>query len=201
MKLACIGDSLTECRVLSEKMRWPAKLGEKLGIKCVNFGIAGDTTGGMLGRCQRELMKEEYTHCFLMGGTNDIWYGATWRQTLPNVFAMVRQAQFLKIQPIIGLVPLFVLPDPQNDPYELFPPVDGYDSFVEKMQEYREILIKFCHSENLPCVDVYTGMMDKISGERVDPSLFLEDGLHFNELGCEMVSDCVAQKCRELKIQ
>lgn len=197
MKVACIGDSLTECRVLPEEIRWATLLGRRLNVEVNNFGIAGDTTGGMLSRFQRVLMEDKFTHCYLMGGTNDIWYGATWRQILPNIFAMVRHAQFLKVTPVIGIPPLFVIPEPENDPYALFPPVDGYESFIHKMEEYREILIKFCVSENLSYGDVLRYMCSEKGGNTVDETMFLDDGLHFNEQGCCRVADCVEEAIKK----
>jgi lysophospholipase L1-like esterase len=195
MKLACLGDSLTECRVLDGEKRWTKKLSEKLGAECVNYGLAGDTTGGMLARCQRELMKSPFTHCFIMGGTNDTWFGEEWQCLISNTFAMIRHAQFLKIVPIIGIPPLFVIPGSVNDPYALYPPVDGYDGFIAKMKDYREQLIRLCRSESLCCADVFSAVLSAENREKVDSALFLNDGLHFNESGCEIVADSIAAAC------
>lgn len=74
ISIACMGDSLTEGYLISEKSCWPSLLDKETGLKIINCGICGDTTGGMLARFYEMVIVPKPNYVIIMGGTNDIWY-------------------------------------------------------------------------------------------------------------------------------
>ena len=53
MKIICMGDSITYGHGLSHlSQRWTDLVAARTGHALVNRGVSGDTTGGMLSRCQ-----------------------------------------------------------------------------------------------------------------------------------------------------
>ena len=50
MELICLGDSLTFGYGVPKGSRWTTRLAQKTGWRIYNFGVCGDTTGGMLTR-------------------------------------------------------------------------------------------------------------------------------------------------------
>ena len=103
MKLLCLGDSLTEGYEINVDVRWTNLLQEDLSTEIVNCGISGDTTTGMLARCERLLLKHQPTHIIIFGGTNDLWFGLKDEFILSNIHAMRRQSKYHNIESIVGI--------------------------------------------------------------------------------------------------
>ena len=58
MKILCLGDSLTYGMGVLHKERWSSLVAEQTGYTVVNRGISGDTTGGMLARFERDVLRQ-----------------------------------------------------------------------------------------------------------------------------------------------
>ena len=75
MKIACMGDSITlGVGLPGYQGRWTDLVSERTGHTLVNMGIGGDTTGGMLARCQNQIFGQGYDAMILLGGSNDLSY-------------------------------------------------------------------------------------------------------------------------------
>ena len=73
--LICIGDSLTEGADIPAGHSWPELVGNALNMDVINGGIGGDTTTGMLARFHPEVVARKPALVFILGGTNDLWWG------------------------------------------------------------------------------------------------------------------------------
>ena len=59
MKIICMGDSITYGHGLSDlSQRWSDLVSTRTGHTLVNRGVSGDTTGGMLARCQTQVFAD-----------------------------------------------------------------------------------------------------------------------------------------------
>ena len=86
MKIICIGDSLTYGYGVWSSQCWVTLLAERInenrrsGIRCLNFGTNGDTSGYMLDRARRHIIPDKAEAgdiIIIMGGANDVlMYGA-----------------------------------------------------------------------------------------------------------------------------
>jgi acyl-CoA thioesterase-1 len=177
--MICIGDSLTEGTDIPVGHAWPALIANALSLEVINCGIGGDTTGGMLSRFYPEVVDRRPTVVFIMGGTNDLWWGWEVNTILGNLFSMVVQARHHGIAPVIGLpVPVNI---PAAEASEFSPPWGGYARFSARMEELIEALTRHAAESEVAVVDLHTPFLEANRQARTD--LFLPDGLHPNRDG------------------
>lgn len=165
MKLLCLGDSLTEGYEINLDVSWTNLLSKKLNIEVINCGISGDTTTGMLARCERLLLKHQPTHAIILGGTNDLWFGLKDEFILSNIHAMRRQAKHHNVESIIGI------PTPTFNLNELNM---IHENYSECIRSFRNSLVRYCEEDNQHYIDF---------GQSMITEHFLEDSVHPNEEG------------------
>ena len=171
-KLVCLGDSLTEGYGIESQHRWSDLLTKDLQIEIVNRGISGDTTAGMLARFHYDVIAHEPTHVIIMGGTNDLWQGLADEQILSNIRTMTRHARYHNFEAIIGLPTPFFYYDPAMTPFA------DAQWFDERLNVFRGKLQSFAENDDRHFIDFAKDMK---------PEMFLEDGLHPNEEGNEVM--------------
>ena len=177
--MACLGDSLTQGADVAKERRWCALSANSLRITVHNHGIGGDTTAGMLARFHTEILPHHPCYVFLMGGTNDLWWGLDTDLIFANLFSLVCQARYYEIAPIIGIpLPIHEAFARQSD---FSVPMGGYKNFMNRLQHFTEVLAETAAQNDVPTVD-FNRMFIRQNGT-VDDDLFLPDGLHPNEQG------------------
>lgn len=191
--MICLGDSLTEGADIPVGHTWPALVSNALNLEVINYGIGGDTTQGMLSRFYPEVAAKKPAFAFIMGGTNDLWWGVEVNIILANIFSIVVQARHHGIAPVIGL-PLPVDADAarRND---FSPPWEGYEKLVEKMDELVEKLILHAKDSEVAVIDLHGPFLIDRRVARQD--LFLPDGLHPNRTGHLCISRAIVSGFRE----
>ena len=180
-QLFCLGDSLTFGLGVRRQERWTTLTEQNTGIRVVNLGCNGDTTGGMLVRLQNQILSShaaagEPAGVLLMGGSNDIFYSGSASAARGNMGAMIHQTLSAGLQPIVG-IPLPV--DPALAPRKWAHVVDFPQAAV-LLTEYARWLEDFSAAFSVKTVDFRAEFL-KPDGT-VDPALFL-DGLHPNREG------------------
>jgi len=180
MKLLCLGDSLTEGYEIDKSVRWTDLLANKLEIEIFNCGISGDTTAGMLARCTQLLEQYNPTHLLIFGGTNDLFFGLNDELILSNIHAMTRQARYLEVESLIGIPTLSMNLSELNLVEE---------NYSECIRSFRNTLIKYCKKEERLFIDFAINMKH---------IHFLEDGIHPNELGQDVMMHNVMKSITEL---
>ncbi len=173
MKLACMGDSLTNGHGLPSNICWTTQLSKSLNIEVVNYGISGDTSGGMVGRFNHMLLVEKPSHVFIMGGTNDLSFGLPDNIILSNIKTMTRQARHLGIPFIIG-IPSTYYPNGDAKLYEI-----NVKEFGARLKGYQYRLKEFVEIDQCPFIDFSEGLSKED---------FLEDGIHPNESGQKIMA-------------
>ncbi|NND51308.1 MAG: hypothetical protein HKN54_02815 [Flavobacteriaceae bacterium] len=169
MKIVCLGDSLTEGYEIKQASRWTDLIKNELKIDIVNAGISGDTTAGMLSRCEQLLLKEKPTHVIILGGTNDLWFGLNDELILANIHAISRMCRFYKAEAIIGII------TPSVNLTELN--IIG-ENYSECIRTFRTSLINYCKLEN----GLYIDFSEQITSDHM-----LADGVHPNSSGHELM--------------
>ncbi|WP_445956424.1 GDSL-type esterase/lipase family protein [Yeosuana sp.] len=164
-KILCLGDSITFGYEIEVSQRWTNLLQENLNCNVLNFGINGDTTSGMLARCERLLIEHHPTHLIILGGTNDLWFGLTDGFIISNIYAIIKQAKHNNVEVIIGI------PTPSYNLEELNFQNKNYSDTINN---FRKSLINFCVYKDLNYIDFGANMKDYH---------FLDDGIHPNEAG------------------
>lgn len=177
--LVCHGDSLTEGKDLDRGAAWPALVGHLCGLKIVNCGIGGDTTGGLLARFYPDVIARKPDFVLLLGGTNDLWWGVQTPQVMANLFAMVCQARYH------GITPLIATPLPMDASVAqqagFSPPPDGFKGCVRRIGELSVQLLAAARDDEIVGIDLFGPFMAE--NEAADVTCFLDDGLHLNAHG------------------
>lgn len=178
MKIICMGDSITYGFGLPDlSKRWSDVTAARTGHTILNRGVSGDTTGGMLARCQTQVFNQRPDAMVLLGGINDISILGQYRPVCANVVAICRQAELLKLPVILG-VPLPIFPP------DMYPPVwDTEQDMVrtaQLAQQYADWIRHYASDHQLPLADFRTPFLR--SDGTVDRTLF-QDGLHPTEEG------------------
>ncbi len=182
--LMCIGDSLTESADIPVGHGWPALVSNALDLEVINAGIGGDTTAGMLARFPVLLAAKTPAFVFMLGGTNDLWWGWEVNTVLGNLFSMVVQARHHAITPVIGLpLPVNVATAKAAD---FSPPLDGYHRLSKKLEALTEALIFHATESEVAVVDLYRPFME--DAHKVRSTFFLPDGLHPNRTGHQVIA-------------
>ena len=188
--IVCLGDSLTEGADLDEAARWPALVGHALNLDVINCGIGGDTTAGMLSRFYPEVVNRTPALVLLMGGTNDLWFNVPVESITANIFAMVCQARYHGITPLVGLPLPIQIEAARQQAWE--PPVGGYAQCTKGVAALGQNIKRYAISSEVTVLDFYQAFMGVDA--RVNPDLYLEDGTHANAAG----HHCMAQVAIDL---
>ncbi|MBQ4505269.1 MAG: arylesterase [Firmicutes bacterium] len=192
MKIVCMGDSITSGLGLEDDLsrRWTDLTEQKTGIHMINCGISGDTTGGMLARCQTEVFPEQPDYLLILGGTNDICLAGQYRIPCMNIAAMVKQADAWGIPVLIG-IPLPIAPE---DMHRMVWDVERDN--VKNAGECKKLswwLTNYCKERNIPIVDFRSVFVKKDGSVR--RNLF-QDGVHPTAEGHRLMAE---QVCKVLE--
>jgi lysophospholipase L1-like esterase len=182
--LICHGDSLTAASDLEHTIIWPSLVEKRLQLKIINSGIDGDTTGGLLSRFYPSVVQQQPDFVLIMGGTNDLWWDLDLNLIRANVFAMTCQAEHHAIVPIVGLPPPLVIERARHQNFAA--PDCGYEKCLAKLAELVKSLAISAQQNEIACLDFYHSFFDETGA--VQDRYFLEDGLHPNEAGHQLMA-------------
>lgn len=180
MDLICIGDSLTFGYGVRRAQRWTTLAEEETGWTLHNYGVCGDTTGGMLVRL-RELLRQlpgraDERRFLLMGGGNDIFFSGTSANARANMAAMAHQLFAAGEAPIIA-----VAPDLAGGEYpDNWSVLVNFRQAEQSMREYNFWLEHFCDAFGVRMLDFRRDFLNSAGTPRHE--LYL-DGLHPNAEG------------------
>ena len=190
MKIICMGDSITYGFGLPDlSKRWSDLASARTGHTLINRGVSGDTTGGMLARCQTQVFNQAPDAMVLLGGINDISITGQYRPVCANVVAICRQAELLSIPVILG-VPLPIFPADMCPPE--WDPEQDMARTAALGEQYAHWIRHYAADKHLPLADFRSPFL-RPDGT-VDRSLF-QDGLHPTEEGHRRMADVL---CRVL---
>lgn len=168
-------------------------------IQLYNLGIAGDTSTGVLERCEAEIISRlpgtKEISIILLIGINDSQFikSETCIRTSPekfqsNILSLIKIAQkYTKKILIIGLTPV---DETKTNPIPWSP-----DKFYnnERIRQYNKILKDICGEKKIPFVDI----LEKFKGKE---KKLLFDGLHPNSKGHELIFRIVKSELEKNKI-
>ena len=190
MEMICIGDSLTYGYGVRRAQRWTELASEESGWKLLNYGVCGDTTGGMLVR-MREILREAHgrrdERCFLlMGGCNDIFFSGSCLGAKENMAAMVHQLFAAGELPIVAIGPGVAECHADN----AWVNAVDFPAASECIREYFTWLDRFCSTFGVRMIDFRDDFRD--AEKRMRNDLYL-DGLHPNATGHQIMAGRVCK--------
>ncbi len=193
-KIVCHGDSLTEGADLNPNFTWPLLVANQLGVKIINSGIGGDTSGGLLGRFYHDVVQHNPDMVLIMGGTNDLWWDLDVNLIQANIYAMTCQAEYHKIAPVVGLPLPLALGRVRRQ--EMMAPLGGWQNCVQKLAQLVEALATSARESDIATLDFYHLFLDAKNG--VQEKYFLEDGLHPNKEGHLLMAEKAADLLKSI---
>jgi len=193
IRVACVGDSITEAGLLKESERYPGQLGEILGDKYLvkNFGKSGATLLKK-GHYPSYWKTSEYkkSHEFnpdivtIMLGTNDS-KGGNWSKHsasfVTDYIALIKTYQELESNPEIFIV----LPPPA---FSGRFGINGKVIAEEIIPLTREVAKK----ANLKIIDLNAVLVDKIKDSK-NKKLLYRDGIHPTIAGSTVIAETIAK--------
>lgn len=185
MKKVCIGDSLTYGYKLKRSEVWTKLIEDKYGVEVLNKGINGDSTGGMLSRFYRDVVENEPSYVFIMGGANDLIMEVPLNVIKSNISTMVHQAYGNNIIPIIGTQPLT---EPEMAS-KYWSSITDFSRVNKELIKIREWIIEFSSIFNVNVVD-FCGELSSIINEE-NKNEFYIDGLHLTPKGNESMLNII----------
>ncbi len=179
MKIIFMGDSITEGAGLQSKSeRFTDLIANELPIECVNRGLGGDTTNGMMIRLFPEVFTKSPDAMVFLGGVNDINLTGLYRPTCANIVSVIRIARDQNV-PIFLCLPLPI--EPQDMPVRAWDADRDYNRTKYLIGKYDHFIRHFCEGRaDVTVIDTRTPFMDERGNARRE--LFV-DGIHPNAEG------------------
>lgn len=193
MKIICMGDSITYgFGLMNLHERWSDVTQERTGISMINCGVSGDTTGGMLARCQTEVFGNKPDAMILLGGINDASILGEIRPIRANVISIYRQCMAYGVPVILG-IPLPVVPEDLGAPS--WEPDRDNAALGRLCAQYADWIRAFAADNGIPTVDFRTPFL--LPDGTANGALF-QDGLHPTAEGHAKMADALCAVLQEL---
>ncbi|MEG1003723.1 SGNH/GDSL hydrolase family protein [Clostridium sp.] len=173
-----LGDSLTFGYGVSKKDSFAYKIGESLNnVTILNKGINGDTTSSMLSRYFNDVIKNNPSTIFIMGGTNDLLSGRNVDYIIKNIELLIKEGLEYKANIVVGIPPIILRSMAEN----LFMESNYYKNCEENLPILRNELINLNKKYPFKYVDLY-----ELTKNHINERIFL-DGIHLNALGNDLI--------------
>lgn len=140
-------------------------------------GICGEMTGEMLMRFRADVLAHHPAFVVILGGTNDLGWGARPAEIMRNLLKMYEQARASGTQPVGVTVPS-LRASQLADGGAGEPMIEDH---VARRLELNALLSDYCRSKGIPCVDLFTETAE--SGTRLLALPYSNDGLHLTTAG------------------
>jgi len=183
-KIVCIGDSLTFGHQVRRSQCWPTLLQNRTGFEVINKGICGDTSGGMLGRFQIDVVALQPTHVIIMGGVNDLMWQSPLDVVKANLSAMVFQSFHYGIKPFLG-IPIPLVAELARKHWSIMP---DWERMIKETNLLRQWVVDFSAGFGCQYIDFYQLFIDS-NGVPIEK--YYIDGLHPTPEGNQMMAGFV----------
>lgn len=149
---------------------------ETVEIRIRNKGINGDLTSGMLLRFRRDVINTKPDYVIILGGSNDIGWGFSVKETLGNLKRMLEMAKDNGVEPIGCTVPSII----------------GWDEAIPPRLQLNQSLKQFCREKGFSCVDLFEKTCEPKT-KRLR-SNYSSDGLHLNAKGYRKMAEIIFEE-------
>ena len=173
--VAAFGDSLTqgtECPCLS----YPSRLGGLIGKSVANAGVDGSEAESNVDRTQSVIDSYQPAFMLILYGVNDIIHGSNPAGIAGALAQMVAICKENHVVPVLATYPI------PNGEHDLFAPgTIGLNANIRALAA----------AEGIRCVDLEAEFM---GDNGPDVSLYMEDGLHPNDAGTQIMAMAFADQ-------
>lgn len=171
-KILFTGDSITDRYDLENYFHYDNKV-------IINSGIGGYKTTNILSRFHNMIEQYHADKLFLMIGTNDLGAGNNKDEIVENIQEIIAKTK--TAAPTIKVYYETIYPINSNIKKQGKRTNKDIKYINEKMKEY-------CESNDIIYLDVYSLLIDEDGNLNEE---YTEDGLHLNDKGYEVVTNCL----------
>jgi len=136
-------------------------------IRAVN----GELTGEMVLRFGSDVISLKPDYVVILGGTNDLGWGASPHDVMRNIGAMYERARGAGVQAVAVTVPS----------------IRGLDQLIPPRLLLNRLIVDYCRSRSQPCVDLFTATAEPETQRLAEP--YSNDGLHLTTEGYRLLAD------------
>jgi lysophospholipase L1-like esterase len=183
--IICFGDSLT-AGYQSPSPDNPAgketPYGEFLqtwlgpSVRVLVSGICGELTGEMTMRFRQDVLRHQPRHVIILGGTNDLGWGAHPAEIMRNLLKMYEASRAEGVIPVPVTVPSIRLNgDGGGDEETLLA------RLLAGRAQLNDLIRQYAEAKNIPWIDLSAATAEPSSGQLAKP--YSNDGLHFTTAG------------------
>jgi len=181
--IICFGDSLTvgyqsptpDCSHVVETP-YGMFLQERLGsqAKVAVSGICGEVTGDMVLRFRQDVLRHNPAFVVILGGSNDLGWGASPIEIMRNLLKMYTLAQAAGIRLVAVTVPSVRLAGGVEE-------ARWTKELIAQRQSLNRQISEYCSVQGVACVDLFTATADPVTLELAAECS--NDGLHLTTEG------------------
>lgn len=150
------------------------RLGDKIEI--LVKGVSGELTGEMVMRLQRDVIAHRPDYVIILGGTNDLGWGAPPEEVMRNLAVLYERSKAAGIQPIPVTVPSIL----------------GFDRLIPPRKLLNQMIQEYVQRHRLRCVDLFTATADPATGELFER--YSNDGLHLTTEGYQLLANLLDER-------
>jgi acyl-CoA thioesterase-1 len=154
------------------------RLGGKIEI--LVKGVSGELTGEMVMRLQRDVIAHHPDFAIILGGTNDLGWGAPPQDIMSNLAILYERSKAAGIQPIPVTVPSIL----------------GFDQLIPPRKLLNQTIEEYARRHQLLWVDLFTATSDPGTGELLEQ--YSNDGLHLTTEGYQLLAELLEEVFREI---
>lgn len=189
-RIIAFGDSLTtgfqspsDDNPSGEATPYGGFLAESLGdaATVIVRGVNGELTDEMAVRLGREVMQLEPDAVIVLGGANDLGWGAPPESILQNLTTIYGHIRAHGALPVAVTVPS----------------MRGMDSMIPGRRALNRLITEYCRGNGIPCVDLFTATAEPDTGRLA--AEYSNDGLHLSTEGYRMLARLVYEVVRGSK--
>lgn len=133
-------------------------------------GVNGELTGEMAMRLSREVIALQPDDVVLLGGANDLGYGAQPQAIMRNLVTMYERLRGAAIRPVAVTVPS----------------IRGFDALIPPRQTLNGLIADYCRSTPQPLVDLFTATAEPETLRLAED--YSNDGLHLTTEGYRLLA-------------
>lgn len=162
-----------------------------LRVEFLNRGISGELTSDLVGRFDSDVVRIQPAVVIILGGSNDLGWGADPLSVAANLEWMYDEALANGIRPVACMIPSVL----------------GFDEGIAPRLELNRLIGKCAEERKIICIDLFSATGDSKGRLKEEYS---NDGLHLSPSGYEAmaealfsgaVSRIVAERLTETKSQ
>jgi acyl-CoA thioesterase I len=134
-------------------------------------GVSGELTGEMAMRLGRDVIPLRPDYVVILGGANDVGWGAQPQEIMTNLIAMYERARGAGIQPVAVTIPS----------------IRGADSLIPPRRILGRLILDYCKTLPQPFVDLFTATAEPEMLRLAEE--YSNDGLHLTTEGYRLLAE------------